>query len=236
MTVLKKDLESARTTHDAVVRDKEEVQKVKHVKLHWFQDSVRKKLAELRRDTVASVATLGGRSVEFPTSASLSNFFEWFQVEVAVMPTTFAECNENITCYALIGIFQMLAGEGCQHLPELKKLALSYDASVLQDFLTETGQIAKRLMKNWWTKHGLPYCMQKIEEENWVSSDTLSLGVDLCMSLSNYLFLTSPKLMKASKVVTSMRASRLPEMACKRRLLHEGPPLLRWLGIMPRQR
>jgi hypothetical protein len=59
----------------------------------------------------------------------------------------------------------MLAGEGCEHLPELKRLALSYDASVLLDFPVETGQIAK-LVKNWWTKHGLPYCMQKIEEEN----------------------------------------------------------------------
>jgi hypothetical protein len=65
----------------------------------------------------------------------------------------------------------------------------------------ETSRIAKRLVKNCWTKHGLPYCMQKIEEENWVSSATLSLGVDLCVSLSNYLFLTSPRLMKISEVV-----------------------------------
>jgi hypothetical protein len=37
------------------------------------------------------------------------------------MPTAFAECKDNITCYTLIGIFQMLAGEGCELL-ELKKL------------------------------------------------------------------------------------------------------------------
>jgi hypothetical protein len=43
------------------------------------------------------------------------------------MPTAFAECNENITCYALVGVFQMLAGEGCEHVLELKNLALSYD-------------------------------------------------------------------------------------------------------------
>jgi hypothetical protein len=82
----------------------------------------------------ASVATFSGRSTEFPTSASVSNFLEWFRAEVAVMPTTFAECNENITCYALIGVFQMLVGEGYTHLMGLKKLALSCDASVLQDF------------------------------------------------------------------------------------------------------
>jgi hypothetical protein len=45
-------------------------------------------------------------------------------------------------------------------------LALSSDASLLDDLPEDLGWIAKRLMKNWWTKHGLPYCMQKIEEEN----------------------------------------------------------------------
>jgi hypothetical protein len=50
----------------------------------------------------------------------------------------------------------------------------------------EAGWIAKRLMKNWWTKHGLPYCLQKIEEENRVSFGTLSLGVTLRMSLSTF--------------------------------------------------
>jgi hypothetical protein len=77
------------------------------------------------------------------------------------MPTAFAECNENVTCYALIGVFQILVGEGCEHLPELKKLALSCDTSVLWDFFVETGQIAKKLVKNWWTKHGLPTVCSK---------------------------------------------------------------------------
>jgi hypothetical protein len=96
----------------------------------------------------------------------LSDFFQWFQTEVTSVPTAFAECKENITCYALVGVFQMLTGEGCEHLPEVKKLAFSCDASVLHDFPVETGQIAKKLVKNWWTKHGLPYWMQKIEQEN----------------------------------------------------------------------
>jgi hypothetical protein len=85
------------------------------------------------------------------------------------MPTSFAECNENITCYAFIGIFQMLATEGCEHVPELRKHAHSYDASVLHDVMVGTGRIVKRLVKNWWNAHGLSYCMRKIEEENRVS-------------------------------------------------------------------
>jgi hypothetical protein len=117
------------------------------MKLQRFQDSIRKKLTEHRRDTEASVATLGGRSVKFPSDASLSDFFKWFQKEIESMPIAFMECNENITCYALIGIFQMLTGEGCEHLLELKKLALSYDASILRDFPVRTGQIEKRREK-----------------------------------------------------------------------------------------
>jgi hypothetical protein len=96
------------------------------------------------------------------------------------MPTAFDECDENITCYALVGVFQMLAGEGCEHVPELKKLALSYDDSVLRDFPADTGRVAKRLVKNWWTKHGLPYCMQQIKEKNRVSSVICFCG-QVCM-------------------------------------------------------
>jgi hypothetical protein len=139
--------------------------------LQRFKDYVHKKLAELRRDMEASVSGLGGWSVEFPAGASLSGFFKWFLKEIESMPTSFAECNENITYYTLTDIFQMLAGEGCEHVPELKKLAHSFDASILQKNSMETGSIAKRLMKNWWNAHGLPYCMWKIEEENQVSFD-----------------------------------------------------------------
>jgi hypothetical protein len=63
----------------------------------------------------------------------------------------------------------MLAGEGCEHVPKLRKLAHSYDATILQIFLVETRPIAKRLVKNWWNAHGLSYGMHKIEEENRVS-------------------------------------------------------------------
>jgi hypothetical protein len=64
--------------------------------------------------------------------------------------------------------------------------------------------------------------MQKIKEENRVSSTTLFLGVDKCISLSNCLFFTSPRLMK----IPEMRVLRLPVMACKWKFLCEGPPLL----------
>jgi hypothetical protein len=54
----------------------------------------------------------------------------------------------------------------CGHLLELKKLVLSYDNSLHHYVPDDVGHIAKRLVKNWWVKHGLSYCMQKTEEEN----------------------------------------------------------------------
>jgi hypothetical protein len=151
------------------------------------------------------------------------------------MPTAFVECNENITCYALIRIFHMLAGEGCEHLLELKELALFCDASVLQDFPIVASRIAKRLVRNWWTEHGLPYYMQKVKEENRVSSATLFLGVDLHESLCNSLFLTGQRLMKISEAVMTMRVLRLPVIACKWRFLCVVSPLLGWMGITLRR-
>jgi hypothetical protein len=119
------------------------------------------------------VAALGGRCAKFPIDASVSDFLGWFQAEITAMPTTFTECNENITCYALIGVLHMLAGEGYEHVSELKKLSLSCDASLIQEFPTDVGRMARKLVKHWWTNHGLPYCMQKIEEESRVSSAIL---------------------------------------------------------------
>jgi hypothetical protein len=67
--------------------------------------------------------------MDFPTTnAIVSDMQEWFRTEVQSLPTAFAECNENITCFALIGVFKMLPGVECGHLLKLKKLALSYDA------------------------------------------------------------------------------------------------------------
>jgi hypothetical protein len=51
----------------------------------------------------------------------------------------------------------MLIGVDCKQLPELKKLALSCDAWLLQDVPDDLGRIAKKLVKNWWTNHGLSY-------------------------------------------------------------------------------
>jgi hypothetical protein len=48
----------------------------------------------------------------------------------------------------VIGVFKMLAGVECGHLPKLKKLALSCDDLLLHDVPDDVGRIVKRLVKN----------------------------------------------------------------------------------------
>jgi hypothetical protein len=107
---------------------------------------------------------------------------------------------------------------------ELRKLAHSYDSLVLQIFPLETGCIAKRLVKNWWNAHGLPYCMHKIEEESQVSFVIYFLRVSLYVTRLTCMFFFSPKLTKALEVTTLTRALKQAETVCGQRLLHEGPP------------
>jgi hypothetical protein len=85
------------------------------------------------------------------------------------LPTAFTESNQKITCYALAGILKMLAGVECGHLSELRNLAMSCDTLILHDVPDDLAKVARRLVRNWWTKHWLPYYMQRVEEDNRVS-------------------------------------------------------------------
>jgi hypothetical protein len=97
---VKKEFNDLSSLHDAVLKEKAEMD----AKVQRFQDSLRKRLAELRRERKGSLAELEGRCAEFPTDASVSDFLGWFREEIAVMPVAFTKCNENITCYTLIGV------------------------------------------------------------------------------------------------------------------------------------
>jgi acyl-CoA thioesterase FadM len=109
----------------------------------------------------------------------------------------------------------MLAGEGCVHVSELRKLAHSYDA--------------KRLVKNWWNAHGLPYCLHKIDEENRVSFIIYCLRASLYVTRMTCLFFSSLKLMKALEATAPVRALKRAEMVRGQRLLREGPSRLKLL-------
>jgi hypothetical protein len=88
-----------------------------------------------------SVGELGGQYLEFPnTGETIEGILDWFNGEMQALPDTFAEANQNITCYAAAGILKMLARVGCEHLPELQKLAVSSNASLLHEIPTDIGK------------------------------------------------------------------------------------------------
>jgi hypothetical protein len=87
--------------------------------------------------------------MDFPaTNATISSLLDWFWTEVRVVLIAFAKCNKNINCFTLVGVFMVLAGVECEHLPDLKKLTLSYDASILLDVPDDVGRRAKKPVKN----------------------------------------------------------------------------------------
>jgi hypothetical protein len=85
------------------------------------------------------------------------------------LPDTFAEANKNITCFVVADILKMLEDSGCGHVPKLQSLVVSSDASVLRDILEDVQKVAGRLVRRWWTNHGLPKCMHRLKEDNQVN-------------------------------------------------------------------
>jgi hypothetical protein len=71
-----------RSSHDIVVKEKTDLEKTKREKAKRFWNLLRKKMAELQRDMEATVAALEGLCMDFPTNASVSDFLEWFWMEV----------------------------------------------------------------------------------------------------------------------------------------------------------
>jgi hypothetical protein len=164
------DFIDLQTVHAALGKEKEDAEKVEREKAQRFYNPLCKKLVGLRNDVEKSVAMLGGQCFEFPaTNATVGTMLDWFWMEVQALPTAFAESIQNITCYAVAGILKMLARVKCGHLSELRKLAMSCDASILHDIPEDLGKIARNLVRNWWTNHGLLYCLRRVEEDNRVS-------------------------------------------------------------------
>jgi hypothetical protein len=126
---LHKDFDDLRTLHNAVVKGKADLEKMEHEKAQRFQNSLCKKLGELRVDMEATVAALGGRCMDFfCANNTVTNFLEWFWTEVQALPIAFSECNDNFICFSLIGIIKMLVGccvGICQSLKSWHCLAMT---------------------------------------------------------------------------------------------------------------
>jgi hypothetical protein len=47
----------------------------------------------------------------------------------------------------------------CDHLDGLEAIMNSYDASLLNDIPDEIAKLSGRIVRKWWSSHGLPYVM-----------------------------------------------------------------------------
>jgi hypothetical protein len=61
-----------------------------------------------------------------------------------------------LVALALVGVPRMLHDFGCEHLPMLNSLAISSEASVLEEIPAEVQKINGQLVRKWCTHHGLP--------------------------------------------------------------------------------
>jgi hypothetical protein len=61
-------------------------------------------------------------------------------------------------CYCLIGVLQRLyKNVDSGHIEELEAITNLCDASILDDIPEEIEKLSGRIVKRWWTSHGLPY-------------------------------------------------------------------------------
>jgi hypothetical protein len=54
------------------------------------------------------------------------------------------------------GVLNMLKGKGCQELSQLRDLAASHDATVLEDVPVDVHMLAGWIVRRWWKPHGMP--------------------------------------------------------------------------------
>jgi hypothetical protein len=142
------DFDDLHTSHDVVVKEKANLEKTKHEKEQQFWKSLRKKLAELPVDMEVTVTALGAMH-EF---SLCQHYCHWV---FGVLSDGGPSC---IHClfwmqweyYQLCSdwCFQDACRVECGHLPELKKMALSCDDSLLHDVPDNVGWIEKKLVKN----------------------------------------------------------------------------------------
>jgi hypothetical protein len=87
---------------EALMKEKEDLEKSEREKAQRFRQLLCTKLHGLWRNLEKSVAELGGQCFEFPSmGATVGGMLDWFRTEVRALPNTFAKANQNITCYVV---------------------------------------------------------------------------------------------------------------------------------------
>jgi hypothetical protein len=185
------EAEKTRDTQVAQSRDK----------FHKFHVYFCTRLRELRKELDKSLGELGRGCLNYPEKGgTIGGIINWFMGEIQALPDFFTEANKNISCFAMAGsILKMLEVSGCGHVSELWPMAVSSDASVLRDILEDIKKITGRLVRRWWTNHGLPECMRHLKEDNKVS----------CVSIASSRGWNVPFFFMTVNIVSQVETDRL---------------------------
>jgi hypothetical protein len=112
------------------------------------------------------------RCLPYPgKSSTIGKVIAWFNKEIRALPSAIMKANNNFLVYCLAGVLKMLnEGVKCDHLDGLDAIMSSCDASILGEIPDHIAKIVVRIMKRWWTSHGLPYVTGafRVELEVWI--------------------------------------------------------------------
>jgi hypothetical protein len=93
----------------------------------------------------------------------VEEMLNWVAEEVKVVLDTVWWLNDNFAVLGIEGVLNMLNGKGCQELTRLRDLAISRDATVLEDAPDDVHRLAGRIVRKWWKLHGLPDALRRLE-------------------------------------------------------------------------
>jgi hypothetical protein len=118
-----------------------------------------KRLCKLRGDLEKAVNEIGVWCLLYPLkNSTIGEVIMWFEKEIKVLPSTIEKANKNFLVYYLVGVLKMLQGQAqCRHVDRLEAIKNSCDASILDKIPNDIAKLATRIVKMWWTSHGLPY-------------------------------------------------------------------------------
>jgi hypothetical protein len=121
----------------------------------------RKKLRELRINLEKVMNEIGGRCLPHPgKGCTIGEIVEWFDKEIWALPSVIMKVKKNFLCYCLARVLMMLyENTYCDHLDGLEAIMNSCDASLLNNIPDEIVKLSGRIVRKWWSSHGLPYVM-----------------------------------------------------------------------------
>jgi hypothetical protein len=125
------------------------------------QASALLKLRELRINLEKAMNEIGERCLPHPGKGSaIGEIVELFDKEIQALSGVITKANKNFLCYCLSRVLRMLyENVDCDHLDGLEAIMNSYDASLLNDIPDEIAKLSGRIVRKWWSSHGLPYVM-----------------------------------------------------------------------------